>query len=99
MLIIRLGIQKAWVSVDPWFLLRLFHDFLHPRSMLSSTTLVHNAFFCPAYPRSEVAKFERYMAEYESYLWPFQMLFRFVNLRSVLSSLVSFGGGRVMVIA
>ncbi|PVH76454.1 alpha/beta-hydrolase [Cadophora sp. DSE1049] len=94
-----------WFKMDPWFVPRYYiRDIWHPRSPLSSTTLVHQAFFSPSYPVSEVRKFETLMPEYESMLWPLQMMTRFVDAGKVVRSVVGWGRGgkggkRMLVIA
>lgn len=89
--------------MDPYFGLRMyFRDFGHPRSPLSSTTLVHRAFFCPDFPTANVKTFELNIPEYESILWPLGMMFSFVNVRNVLGNLIGWGSvlkQRVLVIA
>ncbi|KAF3930441.1 hypothetical protein ABW20_dc0104488 [Dactylellina cionopaga] len=95
-----LGVYKNWGSFDPWFLPRMyFRDFFHPRSPLSKTSLVHRAFFCDEFPRAEVLKFEEAMAPYLSYLWPMEIMRRFVRTENVLSGLKGWGGGRLFVLA
>jgi len=85
-----------WFKMDPWFVPRYYiRDLWHPRSPLSSTPLVHQAFFCPLYPVSEVRKFESRMPEYESMLWPLQMMTRFVDVGNVVRSVVGWGKGGV----
>ncbi|KAL2072055.1 hypothetical protein VTL71DRAFT_11398 [Oculimacula yallundae] len=91
-----------WFKMDPWFVPRYYlRDLWHSRSPLSSTTLVHNAFFCPSYPVSEVKKFETLLPEYESMVWPLQMMLRFVDVGKVLGNIIGWtkGGKRVLVIA
>jgi hypothetical protein len=89
--------------LDPWFLQRfLFRDLCHPRSQLSSTILVHRAFFSDSYPVEEVRKFESLMPEYEGIVWPLGMMFRFVDVRKVLESIVGWKDDknwRILVIA
>lgn len=66
------GVYWNWVKLDPFYPLRmyLFH-FGHPRSPLSSTRLVKQAFFCDECPEERVRKFEtQEMAPYESMVWP-----------------------------
>ena len=66
------GIYWNWVKLDPFYPLRmyLFH-FGHPRSPLSSTRLVKQAFFCDECPDERVREFEtQEMAPYESMAWP-----------------------------
>jgi hypothetical protein len=69
---------------------------------LSSTSLVHRAFFSPEYPVGEVKKFEVLMPEYESLVWPLGMMFSFVNVGNVLKSVVGWRDerqARVLIIA
>lgn len=66
------GVYWNWVKLDPFYPLRmyLFH-FGHPRSPLSSTRLVKQAFFCDECPDERVREFEtQEMAPYESMAWP-----------------------------
>lgn len=77
-------------------------DFGHPRSPLSSTTLVHRAFFCPSFPTASVKEFETHMPAYESLLWPLGIMLPFVNTRNVLKNIVGWGAAskeRVFVLA
>lgn len=93
-------IHNNWAMADVWFLPRLYlRDWGHPRSPLSSTSLVHKIFFSKEYPTHLVALFEQYMAEYEALLWPMACMFRYVTTRTILSSLVGSDGGRVLLIA
>lgn len=89
--------------MDPWFVPRYYiRDFWHPRSPLSSTTLVHNAFFSPSFPREQVRGFEMQMPEYESMVWPLGQMFPFVNVRGVLSNILGWESGgesRLLVVA
>jgi len=56
-------------------------------------------FFSKEYPTNLVAVFEQFMAEYEALLWPMACMFRYVTTRTILSSLVGWDGGRVLLIA
>ena len=78
-----------WLKLDPWFPIRVLWDLYHPRSPLSSTRLVHRAFFAPDYPIDKVRKFEAEMSYSESMSWPSGMMFPFVNRSRLLSNLVS----------
>jgi hypothetical protein len=79
-----------------WFPIRLYlRDFFHPRSPLSSTSLVHTIFFSPDYPIAQVKPFEALLAEYESYLWPLAQIFRFVDCKRVLNACQ----GKILVVA
>ncbi|KAG4435379.1 hypothetical protein IFR05_009122 [Cadophora sp. M221] len=96
------GVYWNWFKMDPWFVPRYYlRDFWHPRSPLSSTSLVHQAFFSPSYPVSKVKSFETLMPEYESMLWPLQMMFRFVDVGRVVRSITGWGKGgmRLLVVA
>ncbi|KAF8752755.1 hypothetical protein RHS01_07336 [Rhizoctonia solani] len=72
---------------DPWFLVRALWDLYHPRTALSSTKLVHRAFFSPNYPIEKVQAFEAEMAPFESMSWPMGMMFPFVSPMRVLNNL------------
>lgn len=72
-----------FLKVDIWSFPRIFKDLMHPRSPLSSTDLVHRAFFSSSFPTNEVQRFEAGMPEYESMLWPSQMLGRIVDVENV----------------
>lgn len=89
--------------MDPYFALRMyFRDFGHPRSPLSSTTLVHRAFFSPEYPADQVKEFEPHMPEYESLLWPIGMMLPFINVKNVLENILGWGSTlkqRLLVVA
>lgn len=77
-----------WFKLDPWFPIRVLWDLYHPRSPLSSTRLIHQAFFSPTYPADKVRTFEAEMAPYESMLWPSEMMFTFVSRTRVLANLL-----------
>lgn len=62
-----------WARHDPWFLLRSLLHLQHPNSPLSSTKLVHGAFFCSQFPISAAGEFARWMPAYESIGWPMGM--------------------------
>lgn len=91
----RLGVYLNWFKLDPWFAPRFYlRDLWHPRSPLSSTTLVHRAFFSSECQTAEVKKFERLMPEYESLIWPLQMMFKFVDVGRVLRNVMGWRGLR-----
>ncbi|CAE7223140.1 unnamed protein product [Rhizoctonia solani] len=77
-----------WFLLDPWFLIRALWDLYHPRTALSSTRLVHRAFFSPTYPIEKVQAFEAEMAPYESMAWPMGTMFPFASPKQLLSNLV-----------
>ena len=75
------GVYWNWFMTDPFFAVRVNMHFGHPRSPLASTKLVRNAFFSKEIPEEEVKEFEKLMANYESLIWPSQMMFgRFVDV-------------------
>ncbi|KAF8651908.1 hypothetical protein AX16_004553 [Volvariella volvacea WC 439] len=74
------GVNLNWMLLDPWSTLRMFVlHFFHPRSPLSSTSLVHAAFFSRSMPTSKVIEVEKQMATYESMSWPLSMMRQFVD--------------------
>ncbi|CAE6472577.1 unnamed protein product [Rhizoctonia solani] len=77
-----------WFILDPWFPIRVLWDLYHPRSPLSSTRLVHRAFFSPTYPIEKVQAFESEMSPYESMSWPSGMMFPFISRKRLLTNLV-----------
>ncbi|CAE6471155.1 unnamed protein product [Rhizoctonia solani] len=64
-------------------------DLYHPRSPLSSTRLVHRAFFSPTYPIDKVRAFEAEMSPYESMSWPSGMMFPFISRKRLLTNLIA----------
>lgn len=96
------GVYWRWFKMDPWFVPRYYiRDLWHSRSPLSSTTLVHNAFFSPECPRESVKEFEQHLCEYESMLWPLGMMLPFVNTKGVIRNILGWneGGKRLLVVA
>ena len=65
------GVYWNWLKLDPFCLFRMYFVHLgHPRSPLSSTRLVKQAFFCDECPDERVREFEtQEMAPYESMVW------------------------------
>ncbi|PWW77671.1 alpha/beta-hydrolase [Tuber magnatum] len=97
-----MGVYLNWIRFDPWFLIRIYcKHFGHPRSPLSSTALVHNAFFSRAFPLQEVRELERTMPEYESMRWTVSMMTKFVSAERVIGNILPTlkGGRRVLVVA
>ncbi|KAG5642736.1 hypothetical protein DXG03_002250 [Asterophora parasitica] len=87
-----LGVYLNWGWLDPWFGIRMcLRDFGHPRSPLSSATLVHRAFFCPEFPAAGVKEFEQHLPEFESFIWPLGMMLPFVNVRNVIRNILGWG--------
>lgn len=78
-----------------------FRDLLHPRSPLSSTTLVHNTFFSAGFLKEKVQEFEREMPEMESMRWPLGMITRFVDPKKVVGNIVPTlkNGRKILIIA
>lgn len=80
------GINLNWFMADPFFFLRMNMHFGHPRSPLASTKLVRGAFFSEKMPEQEIKEFEKSMANYESFIWPSQMMFgRYVDVDDVFA--------------
>ena len=78
------GVYWNWFMADPFFVVRVNMHFGHPRSPLASTKLVRNAFFSKEMPEEEVKEFEKWMANYESLIWPSQMMFgRYVDVDDI----------------
>lgn len=73
-------------KLDPWSLPRVLKDLYHSRSPLSSIQLVHNAFSKKSPTSDEVRRLESDMPEYESMMWPSQMMGRFVDVAKVKSA-------------
>jgi len=65
------GVYWNWAKLDPFFPLRMYLFHLgHPRSPLSSTRMVKQAFFCDECPDERIREFEtQEMAPYESMAW------------------------------
>lgn len=85
------GVYWNWAKLDPFYPLRmyLFH-FGHPRSPLSSTRLVKQAFFCEECPDERVREFEtQEMAPYESMVWPVGTLTAFADPRKIVRAVGS----------
>ncbi|KAF7512352.1 hypothetical protein GJ744_001920 [Endocarpon pusillum] len=95
------GVYWNWFKMDPWFLIRNLIHLQHPRSPLSSDTLVHNAFFSQAFPQDKVREFSRQMSAYESMTWAIGMMKRFTDVPSILANIQGWGtsSSRVMVMA
>jgi pimeloyl-ACP methyl ester carboxylesterase len=97
-----MGAYLNWVRFHPWFLIRTYcKHFGHPRSPLSSTALVHNAFFSSAFPAQAVREIERAMPEYESMSWAFGTMTKFVSAERVIGRILPTlkGGRRVLIVA
>jgi len=80
-------------------MIRVYLHLWHPKSPLSSTPLVKAVFFSNSMTLSATKAFETRTSNYESYVWPFQMIrSSFINVRKVLTSL-STKGFKVLVLA
>eukprot|EP01113_Clastostelium_recurvatum_P038498 TRINITY_DN5775_c0_g1_i1.p1 TRINITY_DN5775_c0_g1~~TRINITY_DN5775_c0_g1_i1.p1 ORF type:complete len:382 (+),score=81.41 TRINITY_DN5775_c0_g1_i1:131-1276(+) len=85
-----LGVYINWAKLDPCFFFRVMWHLGNPRSPLSSTRLVHNAFYCPEFPDERVKDLEeRHMPLYESMRWPSTMMLRFADPARILNNLSS----------
>ncbi|RPB07927.1 alpha/beta-hydrolase [Morchella conica CCBAS932] len=96
------GVYYNWFVMDPWFAVRMyFRDLFHPRSPLSSTTLVHRAFLGAGCPTELVKEVEEDMAETESMMWPLGMMMQFVDPRRVVGGVAPAlrCGRKVLVVA
>jgi pimeloyl-ACP methyl ester carboxylesterase len=87
--------------MDPWFVVRNLLHLQHPKSPLSSDTLVYNAFFGPTFPRHKVQSFSKQMPNYESLAWAFGMMKRFTDVPCILRNIQGWGTSpsRIMVMA
>jgi len=94
-----LQVSVNWWKLDPWFLLRMLWHRGHPRSPLSSTRLLHGAFFSKDMPEAEVKRVENTMSEWESMSWPSGMTARFVDPQRVLRTLAGSKRGILVVAA
>ena len=95
-----MGVYWKWFKNDPWFLLRSYAHLMHPRSPLSSTPLVHRAFFPPAYPEKDVREFECWMPPWESMWWPLYMMRSFVSFPRIGQNITGWNRGcRICVVA
>jgi pimeloyl-ACP methyl ester carboxylesterase len=95
-------VYSNWFTrIDRWFMLRNFAHFCHPNSGLNTDSLVHNAFFGSAFPRSRVPEFRSWMANYECMWWPYSMggtgwnirKMRWLDPLAILKSVVRWKGG------
>ncbi|KAM5345815.1 hypothetical protein ACJ41O_011676 [Fusarium nematophilum] len=93
-----MGVYVNWWRLDPWFAVRLVLHLWHSNSPLSHPKLTQRAFFGDSFPLSSVIPFQRRMNRYESYLWPFSMMYPFASARNVLSH-ISSDGDKVLVMA
>ena len=67
---------------------------MHPRSPLSSTSLVRHVFLTKDYPETEVKQFERGMPYWESMQWPIAMMKPFVSFSRLVQHISGWGSGR-----
>jgi hypothetical protein len=58
-----------WFKLDPWFMTRNIQHLQHPKSPLSSDTLVQDAFFSQAFPLDEARQFAQRMTKYDEALY------------------------------
>jgi alpha-beta hydrolase superfamily lysophospholipase len=87
--------------MDPWFAIRMIFHLWHSNSPLSHPKLTQRAFFGDEFPLSAVVHFQRHMNRYESYLWPFSMMYSFASASSILKHIRNDGasGEKVLVMA
>ncbi|KAF4983105.1 hypothetical protein FDECE_17374 [Fusarium decemcellulare] len=96
-----MGVYINWWKLDPWFTIRLPFHLWHTNSPLSHPKLTQRAFFGDKFPLSAVIPFQRRMNRYESYLWPFSMMYSFASASSILQRIHNSGasGEKVLVMA
>lgn len=96
-----MGVYMNWWKMDPWFTIRLIFHLWHSNSPLSHPKLTQRAFFGDKFPLSAVIPFQRHMNRYESYLWPFGMMYSFTSPSNILSHIRNDGasGEKVLVMA
>ncbi|KAL2265273.1 hypothetical protein VTJ83DRAFT_6373 [Remersonia thermophila] len=80
-------VYTGWMSMDPWFLPRMWFQLGHPSSPLSHPALTWNAFFSRAQSAAFVKAFHDRLTPYESFLWSLGMSKPFVNMRNVVSQI------------
>lgn len=91
-----------WWLLDPWFSLRLLFHGWHPNSPLSHPALTRRVFFSDAVSDSYVAKFQKHINAYESFLWPLGMMVPFANAAAVIRRITGWdrgNGQRILVLA
>jgi pimeloyl-ACP methyl ester carboxylesterase len=98
------GVYWNWFKTDPWFIFRSLVHLQHPRSPLSSTSLVQRAFFGHEFERQKVVEFEKWMPAYESLRWPIEMLKSgWIDASKVVANLKGWGDGdeasKIMIMA
>jgi pimeloyl-ACP methyl ester carboxylesterase len=81
------------MRVDPLFMLRLILQGYHPNSPLSHPALTKQAFFSEEVLDSYVEAFQRRLAPFESFLWPFGMMYPFATPTGVLASVLGSSKG------
>ena len=96
-----MGVYLNWWKMDPWFTIRMIFHLWHSNSPLSHPILTQRAFFGDKYPLSAVVPFQRHMNRYESYLWPFSMMYQFTSASTILKHIRNDGdsGEKVLVMA
>lgn len=65
----------------------MLYRLCHPRYILANTSQVKGSFFTPDTPWADVQHLERLLSPYESFAWPLQGLFPFVNAQNVIASI------------
>jgi pimeloyl-ACP methyl ester carboxylesterase len=84
---VRFRVYTSWMSIDPWFLPRMFFHFGHSNSPLSHPTLTWRAFLSREQSPSFVEAFHNRLTPYESFLWILGMSRPFVKFRNVISQI------------
>lgn len=60
---------------------------MHPQSALSTPALLKGAFFSQDYPIKKVEELSNVIPTAESLMWPFSMMYRFINVGLVLKNI------------
>ncbi|KAH7263597.1 Alpha/Beta hydrolase protein [Fusarium tricinctum] len=96
-----MGVYLNWWKMDPWFTVRMIFHLWHSNSPLSHPKLTQRAFFGDKFPLSAVIPFQRHMNRYESYMWPFSMMYGFASASNILRHIRNEGasGEKVLVMA
>jgi hypothetical protein len=95
---IRFGVYKNWAALDPLFMVRMFWQGCHPNSPLSHPALTKQAFFSDSIADSYVVAFQKRICRYESFLWPWGMMYPFSNATRVVRQIFGGNGGEKILV-
>lgn len=95
-----MGVYANWAKLDPWFTIRMLFHAGHSNSPLSHPILTRQAFFGDAFPLSAVIPFQQHLNRYESFLWPFSMMYPFSSATNILRHIHNEGesGEKVLIL-